>query len=577
MNPIRENQHQLWDRLAGEWDQPDLLFELARLFARDGRWLRALPLLEHCAEQGLASAVAELKVAREKTRDSELSFGLSLCMIVKNEAENLPKCLRSANPYADEIIVVDTGSQDDTVVAARAFGCCVSSFAWVDDFSAARNASLSHASCPWILWLDADDIVPDGQEAIIQNLLTLPPQTGFFAKVSSITPGSENPEYRQLRIFPSRPEHRFEQRIHEQIIPSLRRTGMSFKDTPFRIVHTGYHDPQKHAQKAKRNVEMAEKELARDPHNPVLVLSMADALSVSGNHEKAVTAYKKMIAMPNARRINESLFFQAHVNLSLCLLKLGHCREGLDILERLLAMSPKKLDALFMAGNLAMQEGDEQKAKDYWSRALSAPLVMGSANVDSARIRRSVFLELLKVHQGHDEWPSVLELATKASSEFPHVVDFWIYLGKGLQYSEKYGDALTLFDRAIQAAPDSAADAYVGKAACLMALGRRKEANDLTKAGLSRFPEDAGLLEQKGDTHYQAREAGPALDLYCRASSQGNPKSLLLWKIASCKADLKDYAGSKASVEEILRREPENQQARDFVMQLDKLAGSGSK
>jgi glycosyltransferase involved in cell wall biosynthesis len=81
----------------------------------------------------------------------------SLCMIVKNEEANLAECLKSAADLFNEIVVVDTGSSDQTKETAAAFGAKVFDFPWCDSFAAARNESIKHATGEWIFWLDADD------------------------------------------------------------------------------------------------------------------------------------------------------------------------------------------------------------------------------------------------------------------------------------------------------------------------------------------------------------------------------------------------------------------------------------
>lgn len=83
---------------------------------------------------------------------------VSLCMIVKNEEEVLERCLKSAADLVDEIIIVDTGSEDCTREIAARFTSQIFDFPWQDDFSAARNESFSHASMDYCMWLDADDI-----------------------------------------------------------------------------------------------------------------------------------------------------------------------------------------------------------------------------------------------------------------------------------------------------------------------------------------------------------------------------------------------------------------------------------
>lgn len=95
---------------------------------------------------------------------------LSVCMIVKNEHDTLARCLDCANKFADEIIVVDTGSTDDTKDIAIRYTEKVYDFKWVEDFSKARNYSFSKANMEYIMWLDADDVILDEDILKIKNL-----------------------------------------------------------------------------------------------------------------------------------------------------------------------------------------------------------------------------------------------------------------------------------------------------------------------------------------------------------------------------------------------------------------------
>lgn len=92
---------------------------------------------------------------------------ISLCMIVKDEEEHLPRCLASVADVVDEIVVVDTGSQDHTVAVAAAHGARVFQIPWTGDFSAARNAAIDRATGDWVLVLDADDeLTPETRAAL---------------------------------------------------------------------------------------------------------------------------------------------------------------------------------------------------------------------------------------------------------------------------------------------------------------------------------------------------------------------------------------------------------------------------
>ena len=99
------------------------------------------------------------------------SVSVSLTMIVKNEEENLPRCLASVEGVFDEIIVVDTGSTDRTKEIAREFGAKVFDFEWIDSFAAARNEALSHATGDYAFWLDADDVVEPVERVKLLALL----------------------------------------------------------------------------------------------------------------------------------------------------------------------------------------------------------------------------------------------------------------------------------------------------------------------------------------------------------------------------------------------------------------------
>jgi glycosyltransferase involved in cell wall biosynthesis len=84
---------------------------------------------------------------------------LSLAMIVKNESATIERALNCARLFADEMIVVDTGSADETIAKAEMMGAKIRHFEWIDDFAAARNYSFSQCAMDWIIWLDGDDVI----------------------------------------------------------------------------------------------------------------------------------------------------------------------------------------------------------------------------------------------------------------------------------------------------------------------------------------------------------------------------------------------------------------------------------
>lgn len=148
---------------------------------------------------------------------------ISLCMIVKNEEDTLPRCLDSVADLVDEIIVVDTGSTDGTEAAARRYTGKVYHFGWIDDFSAARNYAFDQATKEYCLWLDADDVLLDEDRvafrALKESLLPesdvvmLPYHTAFDGE------GWPTFSYYRERIIRRGPRCRFQGAVHEAVSP----------------------------------------------------------------------------------------------------------------------------------------------------------------------------------------------------------------------------------------------------------------------------------------------------------------------------------------------------------------------
>lgn len=131
---------------------------------------------------------------------------LSACMIVRDEAANIARCLVSVRSVASEIIVVDTGSKDGTREIAAAHGARVFDFKWCDDFAAARNFSISKAAGKWLMWVDADDYVPPDTIAAINGILPSwdRPRVIWLRllNVNSINPDPDQTK-EQIRIWPN--------------------------------------------------------------------------------------------------------------------------------------------------------------------------------------------------------------------------------------------------------------------------------------------------------------------------------------------------------------------------------------
>ena len=146
---------------------------------------------------------------------------LGLCMIVKNEQEILDRCLISTSNIFDEIIIVDTGSSDNTVNIAKNYTDKIYHFNWIDDFSKARNYAFDLSTTDYIMWLDADDVLPeDTKEELIKLKNKLDSDINIYMLKYNISFDSMNKptfSYYRERIIKNNKLNKWTDRVHEYI------------------------------------------------------------------------------------------------------------------------------------------------------------------------------------------------------------------------------------------------------------------------------------------------------------------------------------------------------------------------
>lgn len=212
-------------------------------------------------------------------------------MIVRDEERSLARCLESALPWVDEAVVVDTGSVDATAAIARRCGARVASWAWTDDFSAARNAALELTDAAWRLVLDADEWIVAGGESLAALRSAAPEFLGQIRVVSWFDQAGGSvgsaPSW-MSRVLPRGVG--YAGRIHEQPRSALPRKRLQLV-----VGHDGYLDAQK-AAKAGRNEALLELALAERPDDGYLRYQLGKDLEVRGRFEAAAPQYELALA-----------------------------------------------------------------------------------------------------------------------------------------------------------------------------------------------------------------------------------------------------------------------------------------
>jgi glycosyltransferase involved in cell wall biosynthesis/predicted TPR repeat methyltransferase len=410
---------------------------------------------------------------------------LGLIMIVKNERENLSAMLPELASCFDEVVIVDTGSADDTVALARRYTERVFQFPWNDDFSAARNFALAQAGSDWVLWLDADDRMPPEDIASLRQYLGKKDKA-YMLRVKSGIGGSDTGEFFQIRLFPNKKGIAWEGRVHEQLLPSLKHMGIQLEAIrkPL-IMHTGYHEPAVLEKKTRRNVVLLEKERTRRPHDRTILHHLGQAYAILGEIAKAIETSERLVIAHGSHNPDEILTHTMNrlVQYHLMLDDIETARKWAD---RVLELEPENPLVCHFLGEIYFRKGLFREAVEWLERFRNARKDIGfvpvpwerlgditsnfrgicydrlgdreraraefeKAVAQSDRIEPYKNLAHLHLRDGH---PEKAEAVLREAIEIEESdADIWTNLGVALARSRKYEEAERACRRAIEIEP----------------------------------------------------------------------------------------------------------------------------
>ncbi len=253
---------------------------------------------------------------------------LSLCMIVKDEAENLPRALASVKGLADEIIVLDTGSGDDTPMIAAAAGAKINFLMWGDDFAIARNASLDQATQDWILVLDADETLTEAGRRLITTIKADKPlgriNPDNLLMVSAMrreVSENQSPYTQVSRLFRNLMAVKYARPFHESVDDSI--DALMTAEPHWQIAqlgeamidHTGYSvTPTEAIDKFKRAERIMTKYLAANPDDVSIANKLGALYVQSKEWEQATALLERALAAEKLQPLTE---YEAHYHLGI--------------------------------------------------------------------------------------------------------------------------------------------------------------------------------------------------------------------------------------------------------------------
>lgn len=345
---------------------------------------------------------------------------LSLCMIVRDEAAMLPGCLDALGDTVDEIVVVDTGSTDDTPGIAAAAGAKVIHEPWGDDFAAARNVALAHATGDTVLVLDADERLVAGAGATIRAALG--------RGVGAATLRFQNPlasglvrESRLLRVFPRSPDIRFRHRIHEDPWESVHawvgRTGRPVAHLDANVLHLGYQrDVATERNKRDRDWRLLSLLLTDDPDD---LYAHYKRLQVARFWNDGARWAEAALAADAALARAPGALARLHVADDLLVMIARapggpHHADARAWLDAAAALVPATATLDFWRGHAAEEAGDLPAAAGHYTSALARS---GARDPQFDRVRPRLGLARIALAVG--DVAGAAELAHAATDEAP--------------------------------------------------------------------------------------------------------------------------------------------------------------
>lgn len=346
-------------------------------------------------------------------------------MIVRDNANTIRPCLESIRPWVDEMIVIDTGSQDATPEICQELGANVHHWPWCDDFSAARNKSLKHATGEWIFWMDSDDTIPPECGRQLQALVQgrhAPEVLGYVMQVHCPGPATDGQRdltiVDHIKLFRNLPHLRFEHRIHEQILPAIRRAGGDVRFTDIHVVHSGSdHTPEGRQRKLERDFKLLHLDLAEHPDHPFVLFNLGMTHADCQQHEEAAYWLTRCLEVS---RPEESHVRKAYALLVGVRYQQQRYTEALQICHQARETYANDKELLFRQAMLEHQLGHLDAAARNYETILRAPSERYFASVDAGITRYKARHNLALVYEGQGKADLARQLWQATLSEQPH-------------------------------------------------------------------------------------------------------------------------------------------------------------
>ena len=510
---------------AGDLDQAKRCAERARQLAPD--WKPARQLMKGITTRGRALEWPALPAHPKTPR-------LTVCLITRNEEQFLGNCLQSICDLAHQIVVVDTGSTDNTVEIAKKFQAEIHHFPWIQDFSAARNEALKHATGDWILSLDADEeLLPEHRETILREMQAA---EVMAYRLPIIDQGKEKEGCSYVpRLFRNAPGLFFVGRVHEQVFTSILvragEWGLKNQLGKSALLHHGYtKELVAGRDKIARNLRLLELAMEELPNEPNLLMNYGLELVRSGQLEaglqqslEALHLLSRLPASQVVPELRETLLTQLGTHLMAAkafdeIVKVWQSPFGKS--------APMTASQHFVLGLAQMELGHPAEAAEQMRQCLAKRHQPTLSPINH---------EILKAGPGHCLALSLIALKNEAAAaqalraaladdpkSVPARFDF-----ARLQFQQ--GEPVEALKMLNQLVTEKAGDLPVWQLGGQIALSRPEFlefAQNWTSEAVKHFPKHPAILLQRAEALMLAQQAEAALPFWLEAHSPKGARHL---------------------------------------------------
>jgi tetratricopeptide (TPR) repeat protein len=369
-----------------------------------------------------------------KTRENNQPK-ISLCMIVKNEAQSLANCLNSVQNLVEEIVILDTGSTDETVKIATSFNAKIAHFDWCDNFAIARNEALKYVQGEWVLVLDADEVLNPEIIPFIQQEIKQPDRI-VVNLIREEIGATQSPYSLVSRLFRRHPKISFSRPYHSLIDDSV--TEILKQESHWKVV------------------SLSEVAIFHYGYQPETIAALNKATKAKQAMEKFLKQHPKDAY--TCSKLGAIYLQEGDVKTGIKLLKQGLNNSQLEI--------PVKFELCYHLANAYSRLGDDEKAIKYYKKAIDQPFL--------PQLKLGAYNNLAGIFQRQNNFPKAQKLYEEMIKIEPKFAISYYNLGMSLKSQGNFVGAIKAYQQAIALNPNQA-EAYQNLAVVLLKIGKLPE------------------------------------------------------------------------------------------------------